>query len=797
MAEDKIKYNLEVDSSQAEKDLKDFQKKAEQTIEQLVKTQEKNSQKSVGLIKTAEKEILKEQLSTQEKISAGAANALSKVSTAIKSTSVTAKTIGQDIKGFFTDAFTAAKEKAQAGMGKISESFQKTSGVMKKEIPAAMEEAGKSQEKTGGRFEKITSVAKSVGSGLMEIGKKAQEMGTKAVSSAVSMEEAMNSFAQKTGKGTEETEKYRGVLEKIYSNNYGESFTDIASAMAEVTQKMGDMDDGALQSVTESAYALKDAFGYDISESAEAAKAIMDGFGMSGEEAMNMIAAGAQNGSFTVQQIGEAAKEMSTRIISGSEEAKGGFEEIGLNAEEMTTKFAAGGESAKEAFAETMEALAQMEDPLEQNAAGAALFGETWSEMGPEVASQLADVANGTGDIANAMDVLKEANSEDLGTMFEGLQRSVETMLVPLGEELMPILGEIIQTVGAMAEEVLPPLVEAIGGAISQMAPIVSEILPQLSELIVSLMPTIMEIINGVLPILIELFQNLIPPIAEIITAVLPVLLELINALLPIFQILIDLLMPVIDLFMQLLAPILDLISSALVPLVNALMPIIQVITESLLPVLKTLISGFSEAFSGIVSCVGENIGRVTTIINNIVDFIKNVFAGNWKAAWENIKTIFSNVIDGLASIFKMPINAMIDLINGFIRGIGKIKIPDWVPAIGGKGFHIPEIPRLRIGMEYVPTDDYLAFLHKGEAVLTAQENAIYQSVGGFEGMMRALGAPAESGEVYVTVQNNPKPQTFDYAQMGAATAEALGKAGLKVVMERRELGRVVREVQR
>ena len=122
---------------------------------------------------------------------------MSKVSTAIKSTSVAAKTIGQDIKGFFKDAFTTAKEKAQ-------------------------------------------------------------EVGTKAVTSVVNMEEEMNRFAQKTGRGTEETEKYRELLEKIYSNNYGESFTHIASAMAEVTQKMGDM----------------------------------DGFGMSGEEAMNMIAAG-------------------------------------------------------------------------------------------------------------------------------------------------------------------------------------------------------------------------------------------------------------------------------------------------------------------------------------------------------------------------------------------------------------------------------------------------------------------------------------------------------------------------
>ena len=53
---------------------------------------------------------------------------------------------------------------------------------------------------------------------------------------------------------------------------------------------------------------------------------------------------------------------------------------------------------------------------------------------------------------------------------------------------------------------------------------------------------------------------------------------------------------------------------------------------------------------------------------------------GNWSGAWENIKNIFKNVAEGLGNIFKTPINFIIGLLNGFIRGINKIKIPDWVP---------------------------------------------------------------------------------------------------------------------
>ena len=49
----------------------------------------------------------------------------------------------------------------------------------------------------------------------------------------------------------------------------------------------------------------------------------------------------------------------------------------------MSAKFAAGGESAKEAFNQTIDALAAMEDPLEQNAAGVDLFGTMWGRFRP------------------------------------------------------------------------------------------------------------------------------------------------------------------------------------------------------------------------------------------------------------------------------------------------------------------------------------------------------------------------------------------------------------------------------
>ena len=691
-------------------------------------------------------------------------------------------------------------------------------------------------KKHGEKLKSITSgTAKAIGAGMLAVGTAAVALGTMTTNSAVSMDKAMNDFIASTGKGTDETERYQKVLENIYKNNYGEDFQDIADAMELVTKNLGDMDDSALQSVTESAFALRDTFEYDLSESTRAAKAMMDQFGISGDEAMNLIATGAQNGldysgelldsiskysaqfakvgldaddmfkifqkgaesgAWNLDKVGDAIKEMSIRVIDGSDTTKEGFKTIGLSVEEMSSKFAAGGESAKEAFQQTVEALSSIEDPLAQDAAGVALFGTMWEDLGPEVVTALADIKDSAYATGEELGKMKDVKYGDLGSMFEGLKRTVEMLLLPLGEQLIPVLSELVTAVMPIVENALPPFIDLISQLIEELKPAIEDILPVLLELFSELAPPLMDLISALLPVAVELIQKLIPPISQIISALLPVLLELIDALSPILQILLDSLMPIIDLFIELLGPILELIGSALTPLLEALTPIIELISMLLIPILKILMNIFAEVFTGIVETITERVKIITDIINSIIDFVKNVFAGNWKGAWENIKDILKNVVKGFVNIVKTPINQIIDLINGFIKGINKIKIPDWVPGVGGKTIDLPTIPRLRVGMDYVPSDDFPALLHKGEAVLTAQENALYRSVGGFQGIMQSI---SERG--YQDSQINIQPNItvegtgIDYERMGETVYAAFKRHGMALKVNGRELGRIIEEI--
>jgi hypothetical protein len=70
--------------------------------------------------------------------------------------------------------------------------------------------------------------------------------------------------------------------------------------------------------------------------------------------------------------------------------------------------------------------------------------------------------------------------------------------------------------------------------------------------------------------------------------------------------------------------------------------------------------------------------------------------------AWSGISSWFTSLFDGIFGILKGFVNTAIKGINYLIKGLNKIniKVPDWVPGIGGKefGIHIPEIPTFARG---------------------------------------------------------------------------------------------------
>lgn len=138
---------------------------------------------------------------------------------------------------------------------------------------------------------------------------------------------------------------------------------------------------------------------------------------------------------------------------------------------------------------------------------------------------------------------------------------------------------------------------------------------------------------------------------------------------------------------------------------IQAALPVIMAVIQGVLaafqvaaPVILSVVQSLVASFQAIVA-------SIQGVFDGLIAFVTGVFTGNWSQAWEGVKQIFGNAFNALVELAKVPINAVIALINGAIDGInsltgGGISIPDWVPVAGGQTFSLKlnKIPALAHG---------------------------------------------------------------------------------------------------
>ncbi|MGF1930407.1 phage tail tape measure protein [Enterococcus casseliflavus] len=105
-----------------------------------------------------------------------------------------------------------------------------------------------------------------------------------------------------------------------------------------------------------------------------------------------------------------------------------------------------------------------------------------------------------------------------------------------------------------------------------------------------------------------------------------------------------------------------------------------------------------SNIFGGIIQNFQNFFDAGKRISTGFIDFITGIFTGDWERAWNGVVNIFGGIFDGIAAMAKAPFNGMIGLINAFLGGLNNIKIPKWVPGVGGKSFSISTLPYLADG---------------------------------------------------------------------------------------------------
>lgn len=478
--------------------------------------------------------------------------------------------------------------------------------------------------------------------------------------------------------------------------------------------------------------------------------------GFTADGMFNLLQSGADSTAWNLDKVGDAIKEFSIRAIDGSDTTVAAFKDLGYNAEEIMATFAAGGEGANEAFFDVINTLLDVDDQVKRDALGVALFGTMWEDLGVEAMEAMAGASQAAYDTEGALEQINQVRYNDLDSALQGIGRQMEVSLLPAADAVyqslmdnMPEITEAMEEVSPVIAEIAEDFADWAGGAISDGLPVLVDGIKDFADWAGKAYDKAQPFLSflwehkGTVLAVAAALRVLGPAIGAVTTAMsmyskakgFVALLQQSGKITQItgaFKAFGSALMGPLGIIIAVAAAIAllyknwDTVKAWLVNFGNTVNQIwtnfsnmvgnaIAAIGEKF-PLLGAYLQGWWESIQAAV----EN---VKAIFQNIIDFIGNVFSGNWSAAWQNIVNIFGNLFGMIVNLAKAPINGVISAINWVISKINSISvtIPDWVPGVGGTtlGFSIPTIPQLAEGG--IATSPTLAEIGEGgepEAVM-------------------------------------------------------------------------------
>lgn len=499
------------------------------------------------------------------------------------------------------------------------------------------------------------------------------------------------------------------------------------------------------------AKALSEAFGFELSNSADEAQSIVKSTSQAADNYSDIAdnaqqTQEAQEGSLAsfdqMNKLNDESKSDSTGVSGAGEIMQPSGTSVKVDTGKADKKLSDFFKSARTQFEKLADYLDKNFKPI---------FADIWSGLERE-SIELAQILGGVfSDIKSLSEPLKAYFIND----FTPLMQTAFSTLGKIGIGLFDSFNKVFSDIWNVA--VFPILQNFLTVGLPLMADFGTQVCNTLGVLFDNIKEIFDTLWNGVAqPVLNALKtlwcdtwqsisdfwnewgQPIFDGINEGITTTKNVFLNLWETVLkPVFDKLMDVadsvwtehLKPLLDEFLDfvgtLITSVLSIYNKAIAPVVNWLVSILG-------PIVSSVLGKIIKIVGNVISNIIDAVKNIISALKGVVLFIAGVFTGDWKKAWQGVKKIFKGVWDALVDIAKTPINLIIGLINGLtgavedalnwiIDGINELSFttPDWLPGdLGGQTFgfdlsqiDIPEIPKLAQGAVIPPNSEFLAVL--------------------------------------------------------------------------------------
>lgn len=350
-----------------------------------------------------------------------------------------------------------------------------------------------------------------------------------------------------------------------------------------------------------------------------------------------------QNGMSVDQLQGGMKKLVSTMQSAqdGNKTAAATFSELGVSVTDSTGAL----RNQEDVFYEAIAALQGMGNETERNALASKLFGKSASEMAPLLnagAGSMEELRQKAHDLGLVLSDETINAGVSFTDTLDQTKRALSSVTTQLGAEVMPIINDLLQWILSHMPEI-QAVIKVCFDAIEIVVKAAGQVISWLAGIFEKHFPAMKDFVQKAFTAIKGFWDTNLKPCLEAIGNFIK------NVLAPVFK---------------------------------------TVFNGLIVPYIQSAFKTIGDLWNG----------TLKPIFTGITDFLTGIFTGNFKKAFQGIVTAVGGIFSGIVSVVKAPINTVIGIINSFIRGLNRLQVPSWVPAIGGKGINIPTIPLLESG---------------------------------------------------------------------------------------------------
>lgn len=533
------------------------------------------------------------------------------------------------------------------------------------------------------------------------------------VNQATELDDAMAKFQAQTGASSNEMNKFKNIARDVWSNNFGSDVSDVADMMGRVKQQMQGISDVDLKNVTEDLLTLRDTFGMDENETLRGAEQLMKQFGITSQEAFDLMATGAQNGlnksdelgdniseysgkfaqagysadeyfqlmhngleggAYNLDKVNDAINEVTTRLVDGTIE--GALDSFDTKTQDVFKAWQEGRATQKDVVNAIVEDISKTTNEQEKLNKASIAFGTMGEDFNSGFIQSLTTVGNKYKDVEGAMDKVKDIANGGLKNALSGLGRTFLNSFTPIGEAITPILSGIIGLITVAIQSIqqgfakVGEVISSVFGSIdtsgitnivSQVSDVLAPAFDKVKGAIEQMKVALEPIAKDILSKIIEVIQNIVNQAQKILTVVGPPILAIIQKIISVVTEMI----PVITSILTVVGSVISGIISFVVMVISYIGSAISTILSIVMPIVQIIASIISNIWSLIVTIATNVWSKISEVVSAIIQFVSGLFqsiSSVFESIWNVIKVVFDNVGNIIQNV--------IDIIDSSFTGV-------------------------------------------------------------------------------------------------------------------------------